>query len=379
MADGFFDETTEQSSIKAKIVSDYFWVWAKVIIPSAKRHGERIGYVDLFAGPGRYKDGTQSTPLLVLSRAIGDADMRRMLVTLFNDGDPDNAASLTSEIAKLPDIGKLTHQPIIRSAIVDEKVAEFYEGTSVIPTLFFIDPWGYKGLSLRLIESVLKDWGCDCIFFFNYNRISMGLPNAAVDPHLDALFGEARAKALRERIADKSGEPRELAIVEELAQALKDKGGRYVLPFRFKNAGGSRTSHHLIFVSKAEKGYEIMKEIMARESSTAPQGVPSFEYNPAPDDPQLSLLFALARPLDDLEGMILEHFSGQSLPVVQVYARHHVDRPYVKKNYKDALRRLEAKGSISTDPPAEKRRKGKGGEVTFADTVWVRFPTAERR
>ena len=59
----FFDETTEQSAIKAKILSDYFWAWAKVIIPTAKKSPRnRIAYIDLFAGPGRYKDGTKSTP-----------------------------------------------------------------------------------------------------------------------------------------------------------------------------------------------------------------------------------------------------------------------------------------------------------------------------
>jgi three-Cys-motif partner protein len=377
MAEQFFDETTEQSAIKAKIVSDYFWAWAKVIIPTTKQRAGRIGYVDLFAGPGRYKDGTKSTPLLVLEKAIADPDMRAMLVTLFNDGDPTNASSLQAEIAKLPGIEILKHRPVVQNEIVDAEVQAFFAGTHVVPTLFFIDPWGYKGLSLSLIESVLKDWGCDCIFFFNYNRISMGLPNEAVDAHLDALFGSERAHALRTRIQGLSGEQRELAIVEELAQALKDKGGRYVLPFRFKSAAGSRTSHHLVFVSKHVKGYEIMKEIMARESSAAPQGVPSFEYNPAPADPQLSLLFALSRPLEELEGMILEAFAGQSLTMQQVYERHHVDRPYVKKNYKEALRRLE-KGVIRTDPAPEKRRKVKG-EVTFADNVFVRFPNQEGR
>ncbi len=31
---GFFDESSEQSRIKATIVSDYFWAWAKVILSS---------------------------------------------------------------------------------------------------------------------------------------------------------------------------------------------------------------------------------------------------------------------------------------------------------------------------------------------------------
>jgi len=67
----FFDETREQSIIKGKIVSDYFWAWAKVITPTVKKSGtNRIAYIDLFAGPGRYRDGTKSTPLLILEKAI---------------------------------------------------------------------------------------------------------------------------------------------------------------------------------------------------------------------------------------------------------------------------------------------------------------------
>ena len=53
-------------------------------------------------------------------------------------------------------------------------------------------------------------------------------------------------------------------------------GGKYTLPFGFKNASGTRTKHHLIFVSKHRLGYKIMKGVMAKQSSVSEQGVPSF-------------------------------------------------------------------------------------------------------
>jgi len=62
----FFDERTDQSEVKARIVQKYFYAWAQVIMPTAERNGKRIAYIDLYAGPGRYKDGAASTPLLVL-------------------------------------------------------------------------------------------------------------------------------------------------------------------------------------------------------------------------------------------------------------------------------------------------------------------------
>lgn len=68
----FFDEPKEQSLIKARIVEKYFWAWAKVITPTAKKAANKIAYIDLFAGPGRYKDGSKSTPIKVLETAISE-------------------------------------------------------------------------------------------------------------------------------------------------------------------------------------------------------------------------------------------------------------------------------------------------------------------
>jgi three-Cys-motif partner protein len=372
MADNtFFEETTEQSRVKAAIVSKYFFAWAKVIMPTAKRTGKRIVYIDLFAGPGRYKDGTKSTPLLILEQAITDVNMRKMLVTYFNDADAENSDSLRRSIEQLPGIETLRYAPHIANEIIGNDIVAELQKTTLAPTLFFVDPWGYKGLSLDLIGSVLKDWGCDCIFFFNYNRINMGLQNPIVEEHMNALFGKARGDVLRERLENMEPYERELAIVEELAAALKEKGGEFVLPFAFRNERGERTSHHLILVSKHFRGYEIMKDIMARESTSADQGVPSFVYSPA--DQRQPLLFELTRPLDELGDMLLREFAGRTLTLRQLYERHSVGRPFLLRNYRSVVRRLETEGYVTLNPPAVNRPKRKG-EVTIAEHVDITVP-----
>ncbi|MEA5572645.1 three-Cys-motif partner protein TcmP [Calothrix sp. UHCC 0171] len=378
----FFDEQKEQSLIKARIVEKYFWAWAKVIIGVIKgtkikgrRVDERIAYIDLFAGPGRYKDGSESTPLKVLETALSEPDMQNMLVTVFNDVNTNNVNSLQQAINSLPNINNLKYQPQIINQEVGENIVRKFNDIKLIPTLFFVDPWGYKGLSLQLINSVVKDWGCDCIFFFNYNRINMGLNNAAVEEHLNALFGKVRADEVRKQLKQLQPEERELTIVEAICEALKEMGGEYVLPFGFKNDKGNRTSHHLIFVSKHVKGYEIMKDIMAKESSEQNQGVASFEYNPAVSS-RLPLLFELYRPLDELEEMLLDEFAGRTMTMKDIYDLHHVGRRYISRNYKAALNNLEAQGKVIAEPPANKRRKQKG-EITFADNVIVKFPSRQ--
>jgi three-Cys-motif partner protein len=362
----FFDEREDQSEVKARIVSKYFYVWAKIIVPHAR--SQRIAYIDLFAGPGRYKDGSASTPLMVLERAIAEPALRDSLVTMFNDEDPEHITNLESEIAKLPGIETLKYKPDISTGSVGAGIAASLQSMKLVPTFSFIDPFGYKGLSLGLVQGAIKDWGSDCVFFFNYNRINAGISNELVDDHINSLFGEERATRLREAVKGKNPAQREAIVLEHLAQALKELGGKFVLPFRFRNAAGTRSTHHLIFVSKHVRGYEIMKEIMAKESSTHDQGVPSLEYSPA--DASTPLLFSLQRPLEKLAEELPTKFSGRRISMVQIYNEHHVDTPFIKKNYKDALLALEAKGVISAEPA-----KRKGG--TFGDNVIVTFPSGE--
>ena len=375
MSDSFFEISKEQSRVKTAIVSKYFDAWASVMMGVQDRvngrYGDKIAYLDLFAGPGRYEDGTKSTPLVILEKAIASDKLRNRLVAIFNDKDENNTRSLQQAIEGLAGIDSLRYRPKVYRQEVGSEVVKLFEQMKMIPTFFFVDPWGYKGLSLQLVNAVLKDWGCDCLFFFNYNRISMGLPNELVEEHMNALFGVERANGLRKKIEGLSPAERELTIVEDLCQAIRATGKKFVLPFRFKSDTGKRTSHHLIFVSKGFKGYEIMKEVMAGESSSSGQGVASFEYSPASS--QQPFLFQLAQPLDDLGDILMKDFSGRVVTRDQVYELHNVDRPYTKKNYTEALLKLEAAGKIVANPSAQKRRKG-----TLGPKVNITFPPRDR-
>ncbi|MCW5750709.1 MAG: three-Cys-motif partner protein TcmP [Alphaproteobacteria bacterium] len=363
----FFEERQDQSEVKARIVAKYFAAWANVILPSVIRHDSRLAYVDLYAGPGRYKDGSASTPLMVLEKAISDSKLSKYLVALFNDVNSQNTSTLQAEIDKLPGIENLAYKPTVSCNAVNEDAEKYFSETRLVPSFTFIDPWGYKGLSLKIVNGVIKDWGCDCVFFFNYNRINAGISNDAVEEHMASLFGPDRARKLRERVAGASPTMRESMILEEMTQAIKEMGGTFVLPFRFKNPSG-RPTHHLIFVSKNFRGYSIMKEIMTKESSTEDQGVPSFTYSPA--DASMPLLFSLQQPLSALRTSLLDNFAGRELTTVQIYEAHSVDRPFIMKNYKEVLRQMEEDGVIEV----RSLKTGRRPKGSFADHLIVRFP-----
>lgn len=367
MADnGFFDEQEGQSEAKARIVQKYLKAWADVIL--AQSHVNKIAYIDLFAGPGRYKDGASSTPLLVLETALKEDKIRKSLVTLFNDRNSEHTSKLRHAIETMDGIDTLRYAPQVDTEEVGSEIVKMFEEMNLIPTLFFVDPWGYRGLSLQLINSVLKDWGCDCVFFFNYNRINMGITNPAVKPHLAGIFGEERLGKMISKIGEYTPEERELYVIENLCEALKESSNKdlYVLPFRFRKHN-HRTSHHLIFASKNFRGYHIMKGIMANVSSNEVDGVPSFEYSPA--GPKFPILHLLSKPLDELKGMLKERFSGKTLSVESIYEEHSVGTRFIEKNYKDAIKEMEQAGEVSvSDPENKKRRKG-----TLANRLLITF------
>jgi len=377
MVKNFFLHREEHSKIKSEIVTKYFCSWASVMIGHQKKFlpkgPNKIAFIDLFSGPGRFDDGSPSTPLLILHEILKDSERKNWITTLFNDKEKKFCESLKKEISNLPGINSLKFEPIIWNKTIDDRFIDLLEESEIVPTLCFADPWGYKGLSLRLFYSVLKNWGCDLLVFFNYNRINMSISNKLFLKYMDDLFGHKRANELRGKLKliNKPLKRQEI-IINSFATALQEYGkGKYFHKFSFKKSDGSRISHHLIFASKNIKGLTIFKNITQKYSSRHDQGVPSFEYNPSNN--QYAQLIEASHPLDDLCEILLNEFAGQTITMKEIFEKHHVGKDYIEKNYKDALLKLEEQDKIKTNPPAEKRKK-RQDKLTFGPYVKVFFP-----
>jgi three-Cys-motif partner protein len=372
--DEFFDEQSEASEVKARIVEKYFDVWAKIVLPTAKAKGENIAYIDLYCGPGRYGDNQRSTPLLVLEKALASPGLCRSLITIFNDENEAYTEKLLLEIKALSGIDRLAHPPSVICSKVGPETEKYFNETSTVAALTFVDPFGYAGLTRELIRGVTKNWGCDCVFFFNYKRINQALVNPVFKDHMRALFGPVQADELYSELNEISGrggaripQRREELIMDTLARTIAEVSGPYVLPFRFRK--GSRTSHNLVFVTKHPKGYQVMKEIMAKEGRAYEGGIPSFAYTDA-DTPYLR---GFAFEFQTLKTDLCTKFAGKNVTMGQVFEQHNIGTPYIERNYKDALNELEAEGRIRALPAAADRPR-RNGKPTFANGVMVVFP-----
>ena len=212
-----------------------------------------ICYADLYAGRGKYADGTLSVPLLILQRAICDTQLRQRLITLFNDSDRDTYNHLVSNIAALPDVTQLHHQPKALNLSVGRDDAQLVAALPSAPTITFLDPFGYSGISLDLIDMLTSGFARECIVFFNTNRINAAVSNPGIQSRMEFLFGAADWPAVRRRI--KAFQRIDRDWLSWRLFRLSSGGAWTLCRSRVRNQEGTRASHHLIHVCRHVTGY----------------------------------------------------------------------------------------------------------------------------
>jgi hypothetical protein len=184
---------------------------------------------------------------------------------------------------------------------------------------------------------------------------------------INEFFSAERAEQLRATIARLGPAQREQAILKAMMDAIKGLGAR-AEKFTYRSETGTRTTHHLVCVSKHAQGIALFKEISAKESTRFDDNVPSLYHNPG-TDPAQGLLFS---PLTQLEDELVTTFAGKILTTDEIYHEHHNGRPYVIKNYRQALLHLEETGAVQIDPPRATRRL----PDTLPGAARITFPRA---
>src|SRR5579872_3853440 len=121
----FFAKLRGGSRVKQKIVTEYFVAYNRVM---ARGPRTKIGYADLFAGPGLYRSSEgvtqKSIPVVVCETAIREDSFRERVHLWFNDGDPKNYQQLKAAIDSVPGVATLKYKPTIANSIVDARWVE---------------------------------------------------------------------------------------------------------------------------------------------------------------------------------------------------------------------------------------------------------------
>src|SRR6266511_1485372 len=88
----------EHTRAKHIILRRYLDAW----FPIMATQSQRLVYIDGFAGPGRYADGDDGSPIIALKAALAQPRLQATeLVFLFIELDPVRKANLDEEVTRL--------------------------------------------------------------------------------------------------------------------------------------------------------------------------------------------------------------------------------------------------------------------------------------
>jgi three-Cys-motif partner protein len=255
----------EHTAAKHAILIRYMKAW----LPILGRYSNRLVIVDAFAGRGRYTTTDPGSPLLLrdlAGRVI--ADQRVTEAELFYiESNLSNWEELRGELtsAEVP-LGVLENPPVHdtfeRAA---PAIVNTVRGTQAVrPSFWFVDPFGFAGLPLALINLILSPSRSEVLITLMVRDINRFLdrPNhQQADAELFGLRGDELLAAIErvKRAPSRTQALRDL-YVERLEATVPNGRARFVTSVGVTERGASDIVYFLVHASGHPLGKREMKE-----------------------------------------------------------------------------------------------------------------------
>lgn len=357
--DRHFEEFSDHTLLKHAILRAYLQSWAMKLLSDPNR---KIWFVDGFAGEGQDQSGNQGSPLIAaeIARDIlkqkgprgGDAPMRVIAI--------EENESRFEKLRGL--LGPYTHMdPTVAYAAhgtLSDHIGTIAPGIGESPALYFLDPYGIKGLRHEHYEKALSGPRNELFVLFSdtgAHRLYSTLLSSGRD--LDLELAELRQKpglfpsmdredeqrtveeversnrslertrrAARRYLADALGEDIDELVTGDDAQRqaedltrlfmarLREAGAEYVLRFPMRNEQNNQV-YQLVYATKSAAGLRAMKEAMHRGLNSG--RLPSVAADAIRDDLRLEV--------GDLVDMIRSRFAGEEVRWTENHDRGTAD------------------------------------------------------
>lgn len=354
----FFEKQTLSSKVKASIVSEYFPKYCSIIV--RKHVPEKIGYLDLFSGPGMYEDGNPSTPILIARNCLKDEDLKNRVWMVFND--KCYSEQLKENFNKEFPEGTFKYKPHFGHSTVGEsqEINDFIVKNTCKgrfneqPSVLFIDPWGYKGIETNVLSQFLSYWGNELFIFINSKRINPALENDKFEEPMRCLFPNSYDKVKVEIRNKRTVSERLQFIIDNLGKEYEAllKSRVYYTAFKFQEEDIETTSHFILHLTKNSRGFDLVKQIYNDFANvgTVFDGINTYTFDVKKiTNPVEELFDTNSENIDALKNMLLEEYKGRTITSYDLFEEHQQNCLYSRSHYVQALRRLVEDGAINSE------------------------------
>ena len=335
---------------KHEILRRYLQAWTPILTQGGF---PEVMYVDGFAGPGRYSEGEDGSPIIALRVALNQCS-HATIRFLFIEKNEERAHTL-KEIVDSVSIptnfsvevsGGETFESAFGGLLNSYKA----KGARPPPIFAFIDPFGWTGDPFSIVSEILGYQSCELLVTFMYEEINrfIGLPEQ--EQNFDAFFGTPDWRD-GVQLSDPRDRNRFLHDLY-LQQLRKAANAKYVRSFEMRN-DKEGVDYYLFYATNNLVGLKKMKEAMWKVDESG-----EFRFSDATDSKQF-VLFEKKPLYDLLQHQVLKHFGGREATVGDVeefvLAKTAFRESHYKRHDLRSLESAEPPMIEAIDPPAGRR------------------------
>lgn len=332
------------TAAKHDMLDRYLSAWFPIIAKGFPSKG--LTFVDAFAGPGEYKDGSEGSPLLALRQAYR-SDVRATgspIRLVFIEKRNDRYRHLVQLIeehfpaARRPGTHVIRIHPGDCRKLLGPSINEVKGWDS--PLFVNLDGWG-TDTPYSIVHQLGRQDNAEVLITFARDW-SMRDRHREDDPHqLDQFYGESR---VWRQLANR-GAPLEAktALLEYYLGRLTEAGFPYHLTFELVDEGGHELL--LIYATKSELGIERMKDAMWKVDPVYGQ-----RFRDPRDENQLTLDISEEPELSLLKRQLLATVvEAGSIPLSELKRYTLLKTIYREPHATTAVRELDAEMKVSVN------------------------------
>ena len=351
----------EHTRVKHEILSKYLNGWVRIL---GKSHNLNI--FDCFAGRGKFSEGEEGSPLVIIKTI---AEIREKMgrpkeaSCIFIEINDSNFQNLRVEIDKERKNASQRYDGWLDVEFFNDEFAnvasriidEYSE--RLAPSFFFIDPFGFSGVSFEVIKNILSIKRTEVFMTFMVRDVNRFFESSTHRISIEELYGMDNVQDILQN--QYPNLPREQALLRLYRDQLhKSASVKYTRPFKVNADKKLRTTYYLIHATNSPKGCELMKEIMYKAGTEG-----RFGYL-GPAEGQMSL--TQYDGISKLEEFLLVRFSGRTVSYQNVRYETLMNTEFVRKYYHDAILELEEEDKIQI--------AGKGPRGGLPENALITFP-----
>jgi three-Cys-motif partner protein len=374
----------EQTKMKHRILSLYLNPWIKKI----STIDSTLLFVDGFAGPGIYPDGSNGSPLIamdmadkMLSKSDRINDRIDSFECIFIEKNPENYEKLKQSVQqKEKSVDDRISPTCIQGEFEDwaEDFIEKFEYGTPPPSLMFIDPFGYSNIPFNLISKLyqLRKQGLEMLITFMAGKMAQWMDDSGHAKAISNTLGPIEWQ--QQMPADLTKDERAERFSSIYQQQLKNEAdAKFTMPFEMVEESKAQTCYYLIHVTNHWEGLKVMKETMfnaGADDQFAYLGPKHTGY----EDDQLS--FAEFGETDDfdkrVESFALDLYSrykGEQISFQDLLEATLDQNVFKEKHYRDAFKYLAEQEKLEVEhrphlPNGNKSRGyGRDDLLTFVE------------